>query len=60
MTDRERINKEIEETRRLLKNLWEAAEALRDNGKGQLVICKDENITVNDIACELYFMTEKW
>ena len=60
MTERERIAKEIEERKNLLKNFWAAAEALRDNGMGQLVICKDENITVNDIACDLYFMTEKW
>lgn len=60
MTERERIAKEIEERKNLLKNFWAAAEALRDNGMGQLVICKDENITVDDIACDLYFMTEKW
>lgn len=60
MTERERIAKEIEERKNLLKNFWAAAEALRDNGMGQLVICKDENITVDDIACDLHFMTEKW
>ena len=60
MTEQERYER-IMETRRLLKNLYDAAEALRDFGLGQMVICKEENVTVDDISADLFFKgADKW